>query len=92
MMINIVKIYQTHCMPCKMLTPILEKLQAEFTGRIQVIDVNVDEGIPELYKNMNIMSTPTILFLKDGVLLDRFSGIKSYDEVKKIVEKLLREE
>lgn len=91
-MINIVKIYQTHCMPCKMLTPILEKLQAEFTGRIQVTDVNVDEGIPELYQNMNIMSTPTVLFLKDGVLLDRFSGMKSYDEVKKIVEKLLREE
>lgn len=90
-MINIVKIYQTHCMPCKMLTPILEKLQAEFTGRIQVTDVNADEGIPELYQNMNIMSTPTVLFLKDGVLLDRFSGIKSYDEVKKLIEKLLKE-
>ena len=91
-MINVVKIYQTHCMPCKMLTPILEKLQAEFTGRIQVMNVNADKGIPELYQNMNIMSTPTVLFLKDGVLLDRFSGMKSYDEVKKIVEKLLREE
>ena len=91
-MINIVKIYQTHCMPCKILTPILEKLQADFTGRIQVMDVNADKGIPELYQNMNILSTPTVLFLKDGVLLNRFSGMKSYDEVKKIVEKLLKEE
>lgn len=90
-MINVVKIYQTHCMPCKMLTPILEKLQAEFTGRIQVTSVNVDKGIPELYQNMNIMSTPTVLFIRDGVLLERFSGIKTYDEVKKIVEKLLKE-
>lgn len=90
-MINIVKISQTHCMPCKMLTPILEKLQAEFTGRIQVTNVNADKGIPELYQNMNIMSTPTVLFLKDSVLLNRFSGIKSYDEIKKIVEKLLKE-
>lgn len=91
-MINVVKIYQTHCVPCRMLSPILEKLQVDFIGRIQVMDVNADEGIPELYQNMNILSTPTVLFLKDGVLLDRFSGMKSYDEVKKIVEKLLREE
>lgn len=91
-MINIVKIYQTHCMPCKMLTPILEKLQAEFTDRIQVTGINVDKGIPELYQNMNIMSTPTVLFIRDGVLLERFSGIKTYDEIKNIIEKLLKEE
>lgn len=90
-MINIVKIYQTHCMPCKMLTPILEKLQADFKDKIQVTNVNADEGIPELYQNMNIMSTPTVLFIKDGVLLDRFSGMKSYDEVKNIIEKILKE-
>ena len=90
-MINIVKIYQTHCMPCKMLTPILEKLQADFKDKIQVTSVNADEGIPKLYQNMNIMSTPTVLFIKDGVLLDRFSGMKSYDEVKNIIEKILKE-
>lgn len=91
-MINIIKIYQTHCVPCRMLSPILEKLQVDFKDRIQVMDVNADEGVPELYQNMNIMSTPTVLFIKDGVLLERFSGMKSYDEVKAIAEKILREE
>ena len=90
-MINIVKIYQTHCVPCRMLAPILEKLQIEFKDQIHIEDVNVDNGIPELYQNMNIMSTPTVLFIKDGVLLDRFSGMKSYDEVKDILEKVLKE-
>ena len=90
-MINIVKIYQTHCMPCKMLTPILEKLQAEFTGRISVQSVNADNGIPELYSNMNIMSTPTLLFLKDGVLLEKISGLKTYNELKELIDKLLKE-
>lgn len=88
-MLNIVKIYQTYCMPCKMLTPLLNKLQEEFKDRINVTEVNVDDGIPEIYQNLNIMSTPTVLFFKDDMLLDRFSGVKSYDDIKSIVNELL---
>ena len=90
-MINIVKIYTTWCTPCKMLTPILEKLQAEFTGKILIQEVNADNGVPELYSGMNIMSTPTLLFLKEGILLEKVSGLKTYDELKSLIEKLLKE-
>lgn len=90
-MLNIIKIYTSFCVPCKMLVPVLEKLQAEFTGRISIQDVNVDEGIPELYSDMNIMSTPTLLFIKDGVLLEKIVGLKSYEFLKELITKLLGE-
>lgn len=90
-MINIVKIYTSTCVPCKLLSPILDRLQTEFTGKISIQEVNADEGIPELYSDMNIMSTPTLLFIKDGVLLDKVVGLRSYDYLKKLIEKLLGE-
>ena len=90
-MINLVKLYTTWCMPCKMLTPILEKLKEEFKDKISVQEVNVDNGVPKQYNSLNIMSTPTLLFLKDGKLLEKISGLKSYDELKTVIEKLLGE-
>ena len=90
-MLNIIKIYTSFCVPCKMLVPVLEKLQAEFTGKISIQDVNVDEGIPELYSDMNIMSTPTLLFIKDGVLLEKVVGLRSYESLKELITKLLEE-
>ena len=90
-MLNIIKIYTSFCVPCKMLIPVLEKLQAEFTGRISIQDVNVDEGIPELYADMDIMSTPTLLFIKDGVLLEKIVGLRSYESLKELITKLLEE-
>jgi len=90
-MLNIIKIYTSFCVPCKMLIPVLEKLQAEFTGKISIQDVNVDEGIPELYADMNIMSTPTLLFIKDGVLLKKIVGLRSYESLKELITKLLEE-
>ena len=90
-MINVIKLYTTWCTPCKMLAPILEKLQIDFKNEISVQDINIDNGVPELYSDMNIMSTPTLLFIKDGKLLEKVSGFKSYNELKELIEKLLGE-
>ena len=90
-MINVIKLYTTWCTPCKMLAPILEKLQIDFKNEISIQDINIDNGVPELYSDMNIMSTPTLLFIKDGKLLEKVSGFKSYNELKELIEKLLGE-
>ena len=90
-MINVIKLYTTWCTPCKMLAPILEKLQIDFKNEISIQDINIDNGVPELYSDMNIMSTPTLLFIKDGKLLEKVSGFKSYNELKALIEKLLGE-
>lgn len=90
-MINVVKIYTSTCVPCKMLTPILDRLQGEYKNEIHIEQVNADNGVPELYSNLNIMRTPTLLFLRNGVLLEKIDGFKTYDELKSVIEKLLGE-
>ena len=87
-MINLVKIYTKSCTPCKMLTPILNDLKKEYEGIIDIKEVCVDDGIPEEYKDLNIMSTPTVLFFKDGVFKDKVSGLRVKQVYKDVIEEL----
>ena len=56
------------CGPCKILTPVLKKLSEK--GLFDLIEVDVDEN-RELAKKLNIYAIPTLLFFKDGKLLEK---------------------
>ncbi len=56
------------CGPCKLLSPVLEKLRDE--GLINLIQINIDEN-RQLGQELNIYAVPTLLFFKDGNLLDK---------------------
>ena len=62
------------CGPCKMLSPVVEKLAAEYDGKVLVGKVDVDEE-QELAERFGIASIPTVLFLKHGELVDRKVGV-----------------
>jgi thioredoxin 1 len=62
------------CGPCKMMTPIFEEAQDTFEGKALFVKVDVDEN-RELAAEHKIMSIPTLLFFKDGELVDRVSGV-----------------
>ena len=62
------------CGPCKMLSPAIEELAAQYEGRALVAKVNVDEE-PDLARRFGIMSIPTVVFLKDGQEVDRKVGL-----------------
>jgi thioredoxin 1 len=61
------------CAPCRMISPIIEELAKDYTGKIVFGKLNVDENheIPLQYQ---IMSIPTILVFKNGNLVDRIVG------------------
>ena len=59
------------CGPCRAIAPVLEELGAE--GRVTLMKVNVDES-PELAARYGIRSIPTILFVKQGAVVDRVVG------------------
>ncbi|GAB1482175.1 thioredoxin [Treponema sp.] len=61
------------CMPCKMISPILEQIATEYEGKVKVAKVNVDqEG--ELAGQFNVVSIPTIILFKDGKVLRQKVG------------------
>jgi len=61
------------CGPCRAVAPVLEALTEASHGRVTLAKVNVDEQ-PRLAARFEILSIPTILFVKDGRIVDRVVG------------------
>jgi len=76
------------CQPCKMLTPTVEELAGDFEGQILVGKLNVDDN-PNTATTYGIRGIPTLLFLKDGKVVQQIVGVKSKTEIKKIIEENL---
>lgn len=61
------------CGPCKALAPTLDALADEYNGRLKVYKLNVDEH-PNAAQQFKIRSIPTILFIKNGQVVDQLTG------------------
>ena len=75
----IIDVYTDWCGPCKFIAPILEKLEEE--GLIKVIRVDLDENRP-LGQMFGITAIPTLLFFKNGKLLEKNISVQGQEAVK----------
>lgn len=71
------------CGPCKMIAPLFDEMSEEFSDSCIFIKVDVDEG-PEISAAYNVMSMPTFLFIKNGKVVDRFSGA-SVEKLRQVI-------
>jgi thioredoxin 2 len=69
----LVDIWAPWCGPCRMIAPTIEELAQEFAGRLKVVKLNSDEN-RSIASQYQIQGIPTILFLKNGELVDRVVG------------------
>ncbi len=69
----VVDFWATWCGPCRMLSPILDEVEAEMSSQITVVKVNVDDA-DEIAAQFRIMSIPTLLFFKGGQVVDKTVG------------------
>lgn len=69
----LVDLWAPWCGPCRMVAPVLESLARSYAGRIKVVKVNVDDngGIARAY---DASSIPTLVFLRNGAVVDRVVG------------------
>jgi thioredoxin len=72
------------CGPCRAIAPVLEGLAAASDGRVTLMKVNVDQN-PGLAARYGIRAIPTILFVKDGAVVDRVGGAASKTVLQGIV-------
>lgn len=77
------------CGPCQAIAPILSRLAGEYEGRIKVGKVNVDQS-PNLASEFNVMSIPTLVFLKKGKKVNESVGAVEREELKKLFEEVLK--
>lgn len=69
----VVDFWATWCAPCRMIAPIVEQLATEYAGKAKVAKLDVDHN-QKTAARFNVRSIPTILFFKDGKLVDQVVG------------------
>ena len=74
------------CAPCRMLAPTFEKLAEKYGDQIEFAKVNVDE-VPELANHLAVRSIPTLVLLRDGVVVEQLVGARPYQELARLLER-----
>ncbi len=82
--IVLVDLWAPWCGPCRFVSPILEELAREHAGRLKVVKVNVDHN-PALSRRFEARSIPTMVVLKDGLVVDRIVGARPKAELEQRV-------
>jgi thioredoxin 1 len=78
----ILDFYAPWCGPCKMITPILERIQG---AKVLKINIDVEQ---ELAIDLNISAIPHIIMLVDGAVATRFNGVPRFDALQAAVNQL----
>ena len=86
--VAVVDFYADWCGPCKMMAPMFDEARAAYEGRAVLAKINVDENKGIAIEN-KIMSIPTLLFFKDGQVVDRVSGVIDKDTLFGKIDALL---
>jgi len=76
--VSLVDFWAPWCGPCRMIAPVIEELAEDFDGKANICKVNTDEQ-QEIAGKYGIRSIPTILFFKDGEMVDQMVGAASKD-------------
>ena len=73
------------CGPCKMIAPVIEELAEEYKGKAKIGKFNVDEN-PKISAQFGIRGIPTLLFFKNGKVLNQLVGVQSKGAIKQILD------
>lgn len=69
----IIDFWAEWCGPCRMVTPIIEEISEEYDGKVLVAKVDVDSN-PGISSKLGIRNIPTVMFFKDGEMVDKQVG------------------
>ena len=86
--VTLVDFWAPWCGPCRMIAPVIEELANDYEGRAKICKVNTDEE-QDIAIQYGIRSIPTILFFKDGHLVDQMIGAAGKQVIAEKLDALL---
>ncbi len=84
----VVDLWATWCGPCRMVGPIIEELSNEYEGKVVVGKCDVEEN-DDIAMEFGVRNIPTVLFFKNGQLVDKFVGAAAKSKFQEKFDKLI---
>jgi thioredoxin 1 len=86
--IVLVDFWATWCAPCRRIAPIVDQLAEEYTGKVTVAKVDIDEN-PMTPASFGVRGIPTLLLFKNGDLKETLVGLDSKERLAQLIDKHL---
>ena len=86
--VSLVDLWAPWCGPCRMIAPVIDELAGDFEGKANICKVNTDEE-QDLAVKYGIRSIPTIIFMKNGEVVDQLIGATSKQALTDKINSLL---
>ena len=86
--VSVVDFWAEWCGPCRLVTPIIDELSKEYEGKVTIGKLNVDHN-PQVSMQFGVRSIPTILFLKNGEIVDKHVGTATKATLKLKIDALI---
>ena len=80
--------WATWCGPCRMLSPTVDDIAAEYEGKAVIAKCNVDDA-DEVAMQFRVRNIPTLLFFKNGEIAERLVGVVSKQEIAAVLDSLM---
>jgi len=82
--VTLVDFYADWCGPCRMMTPILEKVAKDLKGKAVIAKIDIDHS-QKTAANFQVTSIPTLVLIKNGKEVNRLVGLRDADSVKSFI-------
>ncbi|HAO92544.1 MAG: thioredoxin [Deltaproteobacteria bacterium GWC2_56_8] len=82
----LVDFWASWCAPCRAIAPIVEEMATEYTGKIRVAKMNVDDN-PATPGRYGVRGIPTLILFKGGKVIDQLVGAVPKNQIKELIEK-----
>ncbi len=85
----VIDFFAEWCMPCTMMSPIMEELGEKFSGKVKIgkVDISENEALAEKY---GVFSIPTFIIFNNGKIVKQFTGMTSSEEFSDTLNEFLR--
>ena len=81
----VIDFWAVWCGPCRILSPVVDELAAEYEGRVTIAKCNVDDA-DDVAAQFGIRNIPTLIFVKNGEAVDRTVGVVPKADLKARIE------